>query len=150
MEQSWCRACHTDVALAHAVADLPCPVCGSKDYFCVSDDGRRDSLLGQAERMMRLGRWGDAAALNQECYALGLMTAADYNLSSTNLEWRRDCARAAREMVRSSDMNVSVSELREWLEHEYDAHVVSWLLREYRGLRIIIADGKRVVEVADD
>ena len=62
MELVWCSNCRADVSLAHAVAEMPCPACGGKEYFVAADDGSADALLFKAERMMRLGRWSEAAA----------------------------------------------------------------------------------------
>ena len=70
MEMAWCSKCHTDVSLAHAVAELPCPACGSKSFFLVADDSQRETLLFEAERMMRLGRWPDASDALRRCLSL--------------------------------------------------------------------------------
>ena len=81
MEMAWCSKCHADVSLAHAVAELPCPACGGTSFFLMADDGQRETLLFEAERMMRLGRWPDAADALKRCFDRELISAADLNLS---------------------------------------------------------------------
>ena len=102
MELAWCRKCHADVSLAHAIAELPCPSCGAKTYFIIVESADREALLGESERMERLGRWEDAADALEECRKRGLISAADFNLSSANLEWRRQCATAAVSLLSGS------------------------------------------------
>lgn len=144
MEMAWCSKCHTDVTLAHAVAELPCPACGSTSFFLMADDGQRETLLFEAERMMRLGRWSDAADALRRCYSLELISAADLNLSAANLEWRKQCAAAAGDLVAGGGL--PLDRFRAALVAEYDEYVVEWLLREYRGIRLIPDGGSYVVE----
>lgn len=144
MELAWCSKCHTDVSLAHAVAELPCPSCGGTSYFLFAEDGRRELLLSEAERMMRLGRWQDAENALRRCSECGSLSAADFNLSAANLEWRKQCAAAAADLVACCGM--SLSTFRNKLIAEYDEYVVEWLLREYRGIRLVPDGGTYIVE----
>lgn len=144
MEMAWCTKCHTDVSLAHAVAELPCPSCGSKTFFLMVDDGRREALLLESERMMRLGRWSDASEVLRRCYELELVSAADLNLSVANLEWRKQCAAAAGNLVAGGGL--PLDSFRAALVAEYDEYVVEWLLREYRGIRLVPDGGSYLVE----
>lgn len=146
MDIAWCSKCHKDVSLARAVAELPCPSCGSKSYFLIVDDGDRETLLGEAERMMRLGRWSDAAAALGECWERGLISAADFNLSSASLEWRKQCAAAAVDLVAIERM--LLPDFRAALEADFDSFVVDWLLRDCRVIRLVPAGDGYVVEVA--
>lgn len=146
MDIAWCSKCHTDVSLAHAVAELPCPSCGSKMYFLIVDDGERETLLGEAERMMRVGRWADAAAALYECKKRGLVSTADFNLSATNLEWRKQCAAAAVDLVAVEGM--PLAEFRAALENEFDSFVVDWLLQSCKVIRLVRAGKSYIVEVA--
>lgn len=145
MELAWCSKCHADVSLAHAVAELPCPSCGSRLYFLIAEDGRGEFLLAEAERMMRIGNWDDAGSILKRCFHLGLISAADLNLSAANLEWRKQCASAATALV--ADGGMPLAAFRSALVSEYDVYVVEWLLREYRGIRLVPDGGTYVVEV---
>lgn len=146
MELAWCIKCHKDVSFAHAVAELPCPSCGAKAYFTIVGNADREALLGESERMMRLGRWDDAEDILAECHERGLISVADYRLSSANLEWRRQCAAVA--IALASDSGVPLAELRSALEAEFDKLVVDWLLKECRLIRLVPAGSGYVVEVA--
>lgn len=145
MELAWCCNCHTDVSLAHAVAELPCPSCGAKTYFMIVESADKEALLGESERMTRLGRWGDAADALVECRKRGLISVADFNLSSANLEWRRQCAVAAVALLSSG--GVPLSEFRAALEADFDSFVVDWLLQECRLIRLVPAGRGYIVEV---
>lgn len=144
MDKAWCSRCQQDVSLARAVAELPCPACGAKSYFVIIEDGKRETLLGKAERMMRLGRWKDAAAALGECRNRGLISVADFNLSSVSLEWRKQCAAAAGDLVAGGGL--PLDSFRSALVAEYDEYVVEWLLREYRGIRLVPDGGSYIVE----
>lgn len=146
MCMAWCSKCQTDVSLAHAVAELPCPSCGSNSYFLIVDDGERETLLGEAERMMRIGRWLDASAALSECRNRGLISDADFNLSSANLEWRKQCAAAAVDLVAMEGM--PLPDFRAALESEFDSFVVDWLLRDCRMFRLVPDGGGYIVEVS--
>lgn len=148
MEFAWCRACGTDVSIAHAVAQFPCPSCGSTDYIVIADDGKRDELLSLSERMMRLGRWAEASSALSECIAAGLISPADYNLSAANIEWRRQCAASASDMIAAAGGRLPTSQLRLRLASDYDAFAVHWLLHEFRGLRLVSSGGVSFVEVS--
>ena len=119
MELAWCRKCHADVSLAHAIAELPCPSCGAKTYFIIVESADQETLLGESERMERLGRWEDAADALEECRKRGLISAADFNLSSANLEWRRQCATAAVSLLSSG--GVPLPKFRAALEADFDS-----------------------------
>lgn len=142
MELVWCSNCRADVSLAHAVAEMPCPACGGREYFVAADDGSADALLFKAERMMRLGRWSEAAAAFRACFEMGLISAAEFNLSSANLEWRRQCAAAAVDLVACGGIRLDA--FRGALSAEFDEYVVKWLLKEYRGIRLV-PDGKSYI-----
>lgn len=146
MDIAWCSKCHEDVSLAHAVAELPCPSCGAKTYFMIVESADKEALLGESERMMRLGRWDDAGDALAECRKRGLISAADYNLSSANLEWRRRCAASA--IALASGSGVPLAEFRAALIEEFDAFVVDWLLQECRLIRLVPAGCGYIVEVA--
>ena len=146
MELAWCRKCHADVSLAHAIAELPCPSCGAKTYFIIVESADREALLGESERMERLGRWEDAADALEECRKRGLISAADFNLSSANLEWRRQCATAAVSMLSSG--GVPLPKFRAALEADFDSFVVDWLLQDCRLIRLVPAGSNYIVEVA--
>lgn len=146
MELAWCRKCHADVSLAHAIAELPCPSCGAKTYFIIVESADREALLGESERMERLGRWEDAADALEECRKRGLISAADFNLSSANLEWRRQCATAAVSLLSSG--GVPLPKFRAALEAEFDSFVVDWLLQDCRLIRLVPAGSNYIVEVA--
>ena len=146
MELAWCRKCHADVSLAHAIAELPCPSCGAKTYFIIVESADREALLGESERMERLGRWEDAAAALEECRKRGLISAADFNLSSTRLEWRGQCASAAVALLTSG--GVPLPKFRAALEAEFDSFVVDWLLQDCRLIRLVPAGSNYIVEVA--
>lgn len=137
VEFAWCRKCGADVSIAHAVAEFPCPTCGAVEYIVIADDGQRDALLSLAERMMRLGRWEDAASAFDRCLAGDLISAADYNLSLSNLEWRKLCAASGAKLIADSSGRVPLEYFRGCLELEYDVFVVQWLLNEYQGFRLI-------------
>ena len=144
MEMAWCSKCHADVSLAHAVAELPCPACGGSSFFLMADVVERESLLLEAERMLRLGRWPDAADALKRCFDRELISAADLNLSAANLEWRKQCAAAAGDLVAGGGL--PLDSFRFALVAEYDEYVVEWLLREYRGIRLIPDGGSYLVE----
>lgn len=146
MELAWCRKCHADVSLAHAIAELPCPSCGAKTYFIIVESADRETLLGESERMERLGRWEDAADALEECRKRGLISAADFNLSSANLEWRRQCATAAVSLLSSG--GVPLPKFRAALEADFDSFVVDWLLQDCRLIRLVPAGSNYIVEVA--
>lgn len=146
MELAWCRKCHADVSLAHAIAELPCPSCGAKTYFIIVESADREALLGESERMERLGRWEDAADALEECRKRGLISAADFNLSSANLEWRRQCATAAVSLLSSG--GVPLPKFRAALEADFDSFVVDWLLQDCRLIRLVPAGSNYIVEVA--
>jgi len=144
MELAWCCRCQADVSLAHAVAELPCPKCGAASYFLMAGDGERESLLSESERMMRLGRWPAAEKALHECASRGLISAADFNLSAANLAWRKSCAASAASLVAGE--GVPLAAFRAELVPAYDEYVVEWLLREYRGLRLVPDGGSYLVE----
>lgn len=144
MELAWCSKCHADVSLAHAVAELPCPSCGGASYFLLAGNCQQEVLLAESERMMRLGRWQDAETVLRRCFDLGLISAADLNLSAANLEWRKQCAKAAADLVAYGGL--PVASFRSALSAEYDEYVVDWLLREYRGLRLVPSGNTYIVE----
>ena len=146
MELAWCRKCHADVSLAHAIAELPCPSCGAKTYFIIVESADPEALLGESERMERLGRWEDAADALEECRKRGLISAADFNLSSANLEWRRQCATAAVSLLSSG--GVPLPKFRAALEADFDSFVVDWLLQDCRLIRLVPAGSNYIVEVA--
>ena len=146
MELAWCRKCHADVSLAHAIAELPCPSCGAKTYFIIVESADQETLLGESERMERLGRWEDAADALEECRKRGLISAADFNLSSANLEWRRQCATAAVSLLSSG--GVPLPKFRAALEADFDSFVVDWLLQDCRLIRLVPAGSNYIVEVA--
>ncbi len=145
MELAWCCKCHTDVSLARAVAELPCPRCGATTYFLIAGDAERDALLSESERMMRIGRWPEAKRALLSCSELGLISVADYNLSFATLEWRKNCVEAAIGMI--SARAVPLSDFREALAKDYDKFVIGWVLREFRGIRLVPDGGSYLVEV---
>lgn len=128
---SWCSNCRTDVSLAHAIAELPCPACGMREYFYLVGDGERENLLNEAERRMRLGRWDDASLLYMKCQELELISAADMNLSLATVEWRKECAAAAEAVLRSMGDLVPLERVKAILKADFDGYVVSWVLGEY-------------------
>ena len=140
MESAWCIKCHRTVSLASAIAEIPCPECGGTNFLLLVDDGKREKLLSEAERMMRLGRWGDAKEALDSCFDAGLISAGERNLSGAQLEWRRQCAAAAEEIT-SSSVCMSVDDFRAALVEQFDPYVVAWVLRDYRGIRLV-AHGK--------
>lgn len=146
MELAWCSKCHADVSLAHAVAGLQCPSCGGRLYFLIAEDGRKEFLLAEIERMMRIGNWEDAESILRCCYDLDLISAADFNLSATNLEWRKQCASSAAVLAAAGGMPLAA--FREAIVSEYDIYAVEWLLREYRGIRLVPDGGTYIVEVS--
>lgn len=145
MELAWCCKCHTDVSLARAVAELPCPRCGATTYFLIAGDAERDALLSESERMMRIGRWPEAKRALLSCSERGLISVADYNLSFATLEWRKNCVETAVGMV--SARAVPLSDFREALAKDYDKFVIGWVLREFRGIRLVPDGGSYLVEV---
>lgn len=100
--------------------------------------------LLEAERMMRLGKWGNASETLRRCFELEFVSAADLNLAMANLEWRKQCAAAAGDLVASGSL--PLDSFRAALIAEYDEYVVEWLLREYRGIRLIPDGGSYLVE----
>jgi len=90
MTTSWCTTCHADVSLAHAIAELPCPDCGEVSYFAAISDGRRDDLISEAERYMRLGQWDAAKDKYRQCRELDLITETERIRLTVNLELRRN------------------------------------------------------------
>lgn len=146
MEFAWCGNCHADVSLAHAMAELPCPDCGSRSYFFIADadDSQREKLLFESERLARLGCWSGAAVALCESRKRGLISVADFNLSSATLEWRRQCATTAADLVANG--HLLLDSFRTMLVAEYDERVVEWLLNEYCGIRVISEDGTYIVE----
>lgn len=143
MNAAWCCKCQNDASLARAVAELPCPKCGSVSYFIVSEDGQRDSLLNESERMMRLGRWSEAERALEECRSL--MSDADFNLSSVTLSWRRECAASALDALVAG--SVPLDMFHACMVSEFDEYVVDWMLREFRGIRLVPDGGSYLVEV---
>lgn len=146
MELAWCKSCRKVVSLAHAVAERPCPGCGMKEYLIAADGGQRDELLFTAERMMRIGRWAEAGAALARAFEDGLISAADKNLTMADLEWRKQCAASAAELLADGQMPLDV--FRERLVSQYDGFVVDWLLREYHGIRMVPSGCTYAVEVA--
>lgn len=148
-ELAWCLACGKDVSVAHAVAEFPCPSCGGKDYFVAAGSVEKDMLLSLAERMQRVGRWEIAERAFLRCAELRLISAADRNLSLCNLRWRMECAASALSILRSASEPVTVDALRSALVADYDEFVVTWLLRDFAGLRLVPAGKTYTVEEAD-
>lgn len=142
----WCSSCGTEVSLARAVAELPCPACGSTNYFVVATDAERDALLSLSERMQRIGCWEVAEAAFRRCLDQGYITDADFNLSTCALRWRKECAGNAIDLVRSSGCALTVEALRELLLNEYDEYTVDWLLSDFTGLRCVSRAGASYVE----
>ncbi len=147
MEITWCSKCLTDVSFAHAVAELPCPKCGATSFFVIADDGKRDLLLSESERMMRIGRWAEAENVLRECMSLELISAPDFNLSLANIEWRKQCAVSAVAYLEEASAPVALPALRTRLAREFDEYVVDWMLREFRGIRLVPDGGSYLVEV---
>lgn len=143
----WCSSCGTEVSLARAVAELPCPACGSTDYFVLATDAEYDALLSLAERMQRIGCWEVAEASLRRCRDQGYISTADCNLSLRALSWRKECADVARDLIRSSSSALTVDQLRSLLLNEYDEYTVDWLLSEFTGLRRVPFDKTFIVEV---
>lgn len=143
----WCSSCGTEVSLARAVAELPCPACGSTDYFVLATDAEYDALLSLAERMQRIGCWEVAEAALRRCRDQGYISTADCNLSLRALSWRKECADVARDLIRSSSSALTVDQLRSLLLNEYDEYTVDWLLSEFTGLRRVPFDKTFIVEV---
>ena len=148
MDVSWCRRCGADVSLAHAVAELPCPKCGAVEYTVIVDSGERDALLSKAERMQRLGRWEDATSIFADCLSGELISLADFNLSMTELKWRREAAAFAAGLVDGNGGSLPVERFRQRMEAEYDQFVAQWLLREYQGVHLASDGNSSVVEVS--
>lgn len=144
----WCSSCGTEVSLARAVAELPCPGCGGTDYFVLATDAEYDALISLAERMQRIGCWEVAEAALRRCRDQGYISTADFNLSSRALSWRKECAETARDLVSSSASALTVDALRSLLLNEYDDFTVDWLLSDYTGLRRIPFDNTFTVEVS--
>ena len=145
----WCRSCGQSASLAQAVAELPCSCCGSRNYISILTSNEEDALLSLSERMQRVGDWEVAEAAYRRCFQAGYISSADFNLSMTQLQWRKECASAAVALIRSSSVALTVSELRSYLENEFDQFTVSWLMSDFVGLRLVPFDSTYVVEVAD-
>ena len=143
----WCSSCGTDVSLARAVAELPCPCCGSTDYFVLATDAEYDALLSLSDRMQRIGCWEVAEAAFRRCRDQGYISTADCNLSLRALSWRKECSEVARDLIRSSSAALTVDALRSLLLNEYDEYTVGWLLTEFTGLRRVPFDNTYIVEV---
>lgn len=143
----WCSSCGTEVSLARAVADLPCPGCGGVNYFVLATDKEHDALLSLAERMQRIGCWEVAEAAFRRCLEAGYISAADCNLSLHALAWRKDCASVARRLILHSDSAVTIDALRAALLKDYDEYTVDWLLSEFTGLRRVPFGSTFIVEV---
>lgn len=145
----WCSSCGLSASLAQAITESPCSRCGSRSYFCVTSAAEEDALLSLAERMQRVGEWDVSETAFRRCYASGYISAADLNLSLSQLSFRRECADAACALIRSSSSALTVSDLRSLLLSEYDDFTVSWLLSDYSGLRLVPFDSTYIVEVAN-
>ena len=145
----WCSSCGTEVSLARAVAELPCPSCGGTDYFVLATDTEYDALLSLSERMQRIGCWEVAEAAFRRCLDQGYITSADCNLSLRALSWRKECADVARDLVSSSESAMTIDALRSLLLNEYDEYTVEWLLSEYTGLRRVPFDNTFIIEVSN-
>ena len=144
----WCSSCGTEVSLARAVAELPCPCCGSTSYFVLATSAEHDALLSLSERMQRIGCWEVAEAALRRCSDQGYISAADFNLSHRALLWRKECADVARDLIGSSESALTVDELRSLLLNEYDVFTVDWLLTDFAGLRRVPFDNTYIVEVS--
>lgn len=143
----WCRSCGKDVSLARAVAELPCPCCGATDYIVMASGAEQDALLSLSERMQRIGCWEVAEAAFRRCLDAGYISSADCNLSLHALEWRKECAAAARRLVLTSDSALTVDTLRSALLNDYDEYTVDWLLSEFSGLRRVPFGNTFIIEV---
>lgn len=143
----WCRSCFQSVSLAHAVADLPCPGCGKVNYMIVSSSAEQDAHLSLVERMQRLGRWDAARSALLDCRLHGFMDMADFNLTSTTLEWRKQCADAALDAIAASPSALTIQDLRPLL-NDFDDYTFQWLLREYHGIHLVPFDDTYIVEAA--
>ena len=146
----WCRSCGRSASLTQAVAGSACSGCGSVNYFAVPGSAEEDALLSLSERMQRVGEWDLAEAAFRRCLAAGYISAADFNLSCTQLRWRQECADAACSLIRSSDSALTVPELRSLLLSEYDQFTVDWLFSDFSGIRLVPFDTTYIVEVAAD
>lgn len=144
----WCSSCGTEVSLARAVADLPCPCCGSTSYFVLATSAEHDALLSLSERMQRIGCWDVGEAALRRCRDQGYISSADFNLSRLALLWRKECADVARGLIGSSASALTVEELRSLLLNEYDEYTVDWLLSDFTGLRRVPFDNTYIVEVS--
>lgn len=145
----WCSSCGCEVSLAHAVAELPCPRCGGKEYFVLATDAENDALLSLSERMQRVGRWDVAEAAFRRCLDQGYISQADFNLSTGALSWRRECAETACDLISGSDSALTISALRSLLLRDYDVYTVEWVLSEFTGLRRVPFDRTFIVEVSN-
>lgn len=143
MELAWRSKRQADMLIAHSVEDLPCPYCDSTTYFMLKEDGRREAMLAESERMMRLGRWSEAERALEECRSL--MSDADFNLSSVTLGWRRECAASALAALVAG--SVPLDMFHACMVSEFDEYVVDWMLREFRGIRLVPDGGSYLVEV---
>ena len=120
VDLSWCSSCGCDLSVAHVVAEIPCPSCGERLYFCAVCDTSREDKQAEAERLMRLGRWEDAGEI---CAAHGgLDTFAQ----------RHACAVDAAELYDAVTMPLKT--LKKALQGVHSAPVVKWVLTEYHGL----------------
>lgn len=144
----WCSSCGAEVSLARAVAELPCPCCGSTSYFVLATSAEHDALLSLSERMQRIGCWDVAGAALRRCRDQGYITEADYNLSSRAMAWRKECVDSARDFISSSGSAVMIDDLRSALLIDYDEYTVAWLLTDYAGLRRVPFDKSYIVEVS--
>lgn len=146
----WCSSCGTEVSLARAVAELPCPVCGKTEYFVVASDAEQDALLSLAERMQRIGCWEVAEGAFRRCLDQGYITQADFNLSTRTLQWRRECVDAARGFLRSADSSLPEKQLGSLLQqNDFDDYTIVWVMNEYSGFRHVRRGKTQFVEVHD-
>lgn len=104
--------------------------------------------MSVAERMQRVGDWEVSKAAFRRCLSSGFMTAADFNLSLSQLSERMDCATAACDCVRSASFSLTVSELRSMLLRDFDEYTVSWVLSDFAGLTLVPFGSTYVVEVS--
>jgi len=98
---------------------------------------KRDSLLALSEKMQRSGRWAAAEDALNRCLCMGLITAADYNLTLSGLSWRRECAEAAYRLIAASGGQLTRESLSEMLVGDFDEYAVGWLLSEFEGLPVL-------------
>ena len=109
-------------------SDLPgsCPYCGSTKILGLLPGG--GDPFAVIESAQRCGLWDRAFDLLSSYLKDGVVSTADYNLISAQIQWRADCV-ARMEELRDT---LRGDDLRRVLYSEFDSYAANWSIDVYK------------------